>query len=121
MDAEFELDPDPSEMVEQLQELAENVDREQEDAAEEIALRVLADARRKVNVDTGRLRSSIDYEVDVDGNVVSIRVGSNVEYAIFQEQDSPYLRPAFSENEARIEDILMEMVERAAADAGIET
>lgn len=120
MDAEFELDPDPREVAEQLRDLASNVDREQEDAAEEIALRVLADARRKVNVDTGRLRSSIDYEIEVQGQVVIIRVGSNVEYAIYQEVDHPYLRPAWSENEDAIERILVEIIERAAQEAGLD-
>lgn len=121
MDAEFEMDdPHPREVAVRLRELAENVEREQEEAAEEIALRVLADARRKVNVDTGRLRSSIDYDVEVVGELAIIRVGSNVEYAIFQEVDSPYLRPAWSENEDRIESILIEMIENAADEAGID-
>ena len=119
MDAEFELDPGPHELTERLEELREAAERERAEAAEEIALRVVADARRKVNVDTGRLRSSIDFEVIVEGEVVEIRVGSNVEYAIFQEVDSPYLRPAFSDNETKIERILTEMYENAAEEAGL--
>lgn len=120
MDVEFEMDPEPHEVATKLRDLADNVDREQEDAAEEIALRVLADARRKVNVDTGRLRSSIDYEIEVQGQVVTIRVGSNVVYAIWQELDSPYLRPAWSEQEDSIERILIEMIERAANEADLD-
>lgn len=48
-------------------------------------------------VDTGRLRSSISYEVED----LTVRIGSDVEYAIYVEMGTryqrarPYLRPAF--------------------------
>lgn len=48
-------------------------------------------------VDTGRLRSSITYEVED----LTVRIGSDVEYAIYVEMGTrsqrarPYLRPAF--------------------------
>ena len=119
MQAEFELDPGPHELTERLEELREAAERERAEAAEEIALRVLADARRKVNVDTGRLRSSIDFDVTVEGEAVQIRVGSSVHYAVYQEIQSPYLRPAFSDNETQIEQILTEMYENAAEEAGL--
>ena len=55
------------------------------------------------NVDTGRLRNSIVYEVD--GAEQSVKVGSNVEYAPYLEfgtsrmpQGYPYLKPAVEHN-----------------------
>lgn len=57
-------------------------------------------AKRICPVDTGRLRSSITHEVTTDEKGVVCFVGSNVEYAIFQELGTrympaqPYLRPA---------------------------
>jgi HK97 gp10 family phage protein len=61
---------------------------------------ILADAQRLVPVDTGRLRASLDMEVQDVGDQVVLRVGSNVEYAAFVETGTsrtraqPYLAPA---------------------------
>jgi len=58
-----------------------------------------ASGRPGPNVQTGRLRSSIAFQVVNDGGLVA-RVGSNVEYAAFVELGTdrsrpyPYLRPA---------------------------
>jgi HK97 gp10 family phage protein len=60
-------------------------------------------AKRLAPVDTGRLRSSITYEVQteqgVGGQVIRARVGTNVRYAPYLELGTsrmvarPYLRP----------------------------
>ncbi|NIQ88964.1 MAG: HK97 gp10 family phage protein [Deltaproteobacteria bacterium] len=48
-------------------------------------LLVQRDGRRNAPVDTGRLRSSITPEVVMQGQIVQGIVGSNVEYAPYQE------------------------------------
>lgn len=53
-------------------------------------------------VDTGRLRSSITYEIGTQGRVLVARVGTNVEYAKHLElgtsrmRPRPFLRPALA-------------------------
>lgn len=85
-----------------------------EAAAEEIVLRIEADAARSVRVDTGRLRASIDHVVErVAEAVIRGSVGSNVEYAPFVEWDYPYLRPAVEANRPFIEDRVTQAVEAA--------
>lgn len=61
---------------------------------------VAEDARRMAPVDTGTLRDSIDAEVSGSGTEIVVRVGSNVDYAVYVEMGTseqsaqPYLRPA---------------------------
>lgn len=63
-------------------------------------IRVESAAIRLCPVDTGRLRSSISHDLDRDGRGLVGFVGTNVEYAIFVElgtrfmRAQPYLRPA---------------------------
>ena len=49
------------------------------------AIAVQRNAKKRVPVDTGRLRRSITYEVDAAGIPLWAKVGSNVEYAPYQE------------------------------------
>ena len=74
------------------------------------ALNVQNGARRRVPVDTGRLRNSIAHEIDADG--MDATIGSNVEYAPYVEfgtenedgtvrmRAQPYLFPALEEERA---------------------
>lgn len=63
-------------------------------------IKVESAAKRLCPVDTGRLRSSISHEMTADGKGLVGFVGTNVEYAIFQElgtrfqRGTPFLRPA---------------------------
>jgi vacuolar-type H+-ATPase subunit H len=117
MDIKFQIQnaKDMRSMTKRLQQLQSDVEKEIDAVAEEIALRIVADARRGVNVDTGRLRASIDFETETEGEFkASIRVGSNVEYAISQEFDNPYIRPAIEENRETITSLLEEAVAEAA-------
>jgi HK97 gp10 family phage protein len=63
---------------------------------ERLGVAIEADAKAAAPVLTGHLRDSIEHEVDGD----TLRVGSNVEYAVYQEEGTrhmapqPYLRPA---------------------------
>ena len=67
-------------------------------ALEEIGLTAERYAKGYAPVDTGRLRNSISHEVAQDENAVY--VGTNVEYAPYQEfgtryqNGTPFLRPA---------------------------
>lgn len=60
-----------------------------------------ASGRPGPNVDTGRLRSSIGWEIREDGDVVAARVGTNVIYGLYLETGQtrngakfPFLVPA---------------------------
>lgn len=65
------------------------------------ALNVQNGARRRVPVDTGRLRNSIAHEIDAGG--LNATIGTNTEYAPYVEfgtrrmVDKPYLFPALEE------------------------
>lgn len=63
-------------------------------ALEPFAIKVQAVSTKLCPVDTGRLQSSITYEVTVDAKSAVAFIGSNVEYAIYVEFSQPYLRPA---------------------------
>lgn len=64
------------------------------------AVKVDAAAKRLCPVDTGRLRSSITWQLAVDSKGLHAIVGSNVTYAPYVElgtrshSPQPYLRPA---------------------------
>lgn len=64
------------------------------------AIKVENAAKRYCPVDTGRLRSSITRELAREGDDLTARIGTNVEYARFVELGTvrnvpkPYLRPA---------------------------
>lgn len=57
------------------------------------AIRVEATAKRLCPVDTGRLRSSITHDLAEDDQGLLALVGSSVEYAIYQELGTRYMRP----------------------------
>ena len=115
MQVEIEwTDTDPEEMADRMDSLADTLPEHLEAAVEEITLRVQADAQRFVNVDTGRLRSSIESVVEeVARGVYTGKVGSNVDYAIWQEIDTPYIRPAIEENRDMIVDRIEQAIEAA--------
>ena len=105
---------DMADAAERLQELQSEIETNLETAMEEVTLRVMADARREVNVDTGRLRASIEQQVEkIAENVVVGYIGSNVEYALWHELDYPYLRPALESNR----DFIRERFETAVQNA----
>lgn len=64
------------------------------------AIRVDRTAKRLAPVDTGRLRSSIAWQLETDARGLHAVVGTNVHYAIHQEFGTsrmaahPFLRPA---------------------------
>jgi HK97 gp10 family phage protein len=58
-----------------------------------IGVRVANNARSNAPVDTGRLRSSIQVTPpQLDGSNLAVRVGTNVNYAIFVEQGTRFMR-----------------------------
>lgn len=99
VDWEWKHNRDMQDVAERLRDLQNAVKNNLEEAMEKVVLRVMAHARREVNVDTGRLRANINTEVEkIAENVVNGYVGSNVDYALWHEIDYPYLRPALEEN-----------------------
>lgn len=66
------------------------------------AIRVERMAKRLAPVDTGRLRASIAWQIERHHGRLSAVVGTNVEYAIYQEFGTsrmaahPFLRPALA-------------------------
>lgn len=48
--------------------------------------RVLNAARRNVSVDSGRLKASLKLDVEREGRGVVVRVGSNLDYARYEEE-----------------------------------
>ncbi|WP_323192416.1 HK97 gp10 family phage protein [Halostella sp. PRR32] len=115
MDATLEWDGEtPADRVAMFQEFTDALPQRLEAAVEEISLRVMRSAQRLVNVDTGRLRSSIKQESErIATHTVRAIVGSNVEYAPFHEMDYPYLRPAFEQNRQFIRERIATAVESA--------
>lgn len=103
--------------IQRMQELDDAVEQNLEEAAEEIGLRIMADARRNAPVDTGRLRSSIQQETrQLTEHAVKVLVGSGVTYAPVQEIQQPYLRPAVESNK----DVILRIVREAMAEAADE-
>ena len=97
-----------------LNDLQDEVGTSLKAACEEIGLRIIATAVRFVHVDTGRLRASLESQVEEVGKyAVKVSMGSNVPYAAPQERMYPYLRPAIRENEQEIERIVNDALEEA--------
>lgn len=55
--------------------------------------KVLNRAKTLCPVDTGRLRGSIAMEVGIEGDEVTVRVGTNVEYARYVHDGTRYIEP----------------------------
>jgi HK97 gp10 family phage protein len=74
-------------------------------------LLVERDAKKNAPVDTGRLRASITHYVEKEKEIVGI-VGTNVEYAKYQEFGTskmpphPFLFPALESNRNKITELL---------------
>lgn len=72
-----------------------------------------ANAARLAPVDTGRLKNSITFETSKGGNVFKSTIGTNVEYAKYQEYGTsrmraqPFLRPAITNNINEYKSIIM--------------
>ena len=88
------------------------------DAMRDATLLVQRDAKINAPVDTGRLRASITPEVRPFGDTIQGVVGSNVEYAPYQELGTKYmegrfyLRRALEQNAERIYRLLNSTVGR---------
>lgn len=90
-------------MQNRLKQIENAVDKGLGDAGEVIGIAITMDAKRIVPVDTGKLRASIDYDVNSPGDmVVEILVGTDVHYSVFVEATQPYLRPAVNNNKSLI-------------------
>ena len=116
-DWEWKHNRDMRDAAARIRELQEQAGENLEAAMEEISLRIMADARRNAPVDTGRLRASIEQAVErVTEHTIRAIVGSNVEYAPYQEVLEPYLRPAIRNNADWIRQRIEQALENAAAE-----
>ena len=89
-----------------------------EKGIEACTILVLADAQHRTPVDTGLLRASESRRVESHGDRVTGFVGTNTEYAAFQEFGTskmaaqPFLTPALNGNKEEIKAILNAAVNR---------
>ena len=105
---------DPAAIADRLRSLEAELSGHLERAAEDIVLKIEADAARNAPVDTGRLRASIDSMVErVSQDMIRGVVGSNVDYALAQEIEQPYVRPAIESNRG----FILERIEAALESA----
>ena len=74
-----------------------------------LAIEIDRMAKDNAPVDTGRLRASINYEVD---DLQAI-VGTNVEYAAVQEYRKQYLRRSLESNKRNIDRLVISQIRRA--------
>lgn len=114
-----------SRTLEQLREMGEHVVQAAKDALKQGAEIVVADAKNRCPVKTGKLRDSIHAEPNRDGSVYKIvadafhtdREGQKYYYGGRVEFDpdfgNPYLYPALDAHKLEV----MKMVEDAASDA----
>ena len=79
-------------------------------ACEAVGLYVEGESKKLSPIDTGNLRGSIEHDSDAEQGIA--RIGTNVEYAIYQEfgtrfqKGMPFLRPAAENNVDRIKKIV---------------
>lgn len=85
-------------------------------ALEAIGIFVRGEVQVRTPVDTGNLRNSYDYAVNLGAN--SVQIGTNVEYGPYVELGTrkmsaqPHLRPAIEENKERIRRLATEQLGR---------
>lgn len=88
-------------------------------AIEAAAIFVEGSAKKKSPVDLGLLRASISHRTILKANIVNGEIGTNVEYAPFQEfgtskmKAQPFLTPALNENKATIQKIINNTLKEA--------
>lgn len=93
-----------------LTEVLQGLKSAKSNGLEAVGMRAETHAKHRCPVDTGRLRNSINYAVDMSEEAVYI--GTNVEYAPYVElgtsrqRAQPFLRPAATEHGAEYRRIL---------------
>jgi HK97 gp10 family phage protein len=55
------------------------------------AAKIETAAKARCPVDTGRLRSSINWRMSLDGGTLAAIIGTNVEYAIYVHEGTRYM------------------------------
>lgn len=126
MEFEWERGRSPAAFAAKLALFGKVLDQRLGEAMEKVVLMVEATAARLAPVDTGNLRASIVSEVrdDVRDRVAGY-VGTNVEYAPFQEfgtsrmDAQPFLRPAIEAHRGQIRGEFRQAVDEAAIGAGV--
>lgn len=97
-------------------EIVRRLRQAQERALKAVGVFVEGETINRSPVDTGRLRDSYTHEVNENANEVV--VGTNVEYAphvefgTSRQEAQPHLRPAITQNQDRIEELIREEIQR---------
>lgn len=98
--------------------LADEIFEEVSDYVEKTAYKIEADAKKNAPVDTGRLRSSIDTDVERDSKSIKAEIGTDVEYAETIEYGSskqkaqPYMNPSFNKNANKFQDEIKKIIDK---------
>lgn len=98
-------------------ELRAELSRAKKAALAAVGVRAQADVAPRAPIDTGRLQNSINWRLQGDS---AVAIGTNVEYAIYQEfgtskiDPHPYLRPGITENTDAYRDIIKSYLEGKA-------
>lgn len=123
---EWKTGRDPDAFMRKLVLFERALDNRLESAMQTAVSIVEADAKDRAPYEYGTLESSIASEVKADvKNAVKGYVGSNIEYAPFQEFGTskmgaqPYLQPAIEANRSRILALFQAAVHEAAVAAGV--
>ena len=84
----------PADMIASFDGLGGALQRNLRNAAEDIGVRIRGAAAENAPVDTGRLRASLESRVIVDGSVLRVVIGTNLDYAAPMEfGTSPFMPP----------------------------
>jgi len=114
METELSWDKSPEDLLDKFDSFEEELTDQLVLAMGDIVMKSERGAKHKVNVDTGRLRASIEsYAQKLSKTLIEGFIGSNVYYAPFQEVIDPYLRPTIEENMQYAKQRVKEAVETA--------
>jgi hypothetical protein len=79
---------DISSFLKETKQVARDVQQEMApNALEEVAKSVINEAKSLTPIDTGKLRSSLDYEIEERAGVHEANLGSDVDYALVVHED----------------------------------
>lgn len=102
------------ELIRNLEKMAERFMDNLEEEFEEMKADMQEEAEDNVPVDTGALKSSIDFTVERDGDEIGISINTDkmenywacVEYGTSKQRPQPFLRPAVEKGMEKLQERL---------------
>lgn len=97
----FEFDSAP--VIKKFKKASKNAGNIVEDAVKELGTIAFKSARQIVPVDTGRLKTSIEVELERQNLISKVEIGTDVPYAAYVEYGTsrqraqPYMRPSLTQ------------------------